>query len=85
MGLALLVAPATRQSQEIAHGTATTKPDGSFDVKFTAKPDSGVAPKDEPTFRYTIYADVTDTTGETQVTIIHQSRVYRTASQRLRY
>ena len=54
------------KSQEIAHGTATTKPNGSFDVKFTAKPDNSVAPKDEPTFRYTIYTDVTDTTGETR-------------------
>jgi len=55
-----------RQSQEIAHGTATTKADGSFDVKFNAKPDLSVSPKDEPTFRYTIHADVTDTTGETR-------------------
>jgi len=54
------------KSQEIAHGTATTKPNGAFDVKFIAKPDLSVAAKDEPTFRYTIYADVTDTTGETR-------------------
>ena len=54
------------KTQEIAHGTATTKANGAFDVKFTAKPDLSVALKDEPTFRYTIYADVTDTTGETR-------------------
>jgi len=54
------------KSQEIAHGNVTTKPDGSFDVKFTAKPDNSVSAADEPTFRYTIYADVTDTTGETR-------------------
>ena len=53
-------------SQEIAHGDVTTKPDGSFNVKFTAKPDNSVSAADEPTFRYTIYADVTDTTGETR-------------------
>ena len=52
------------KSQEIAHGDVTTKPDGSFNVKFTAKPDNSVSAADEPTFRYTIYADVTDTTGE---------------------
>ncbi|MFM1555383.1 MAG: alpha-2-macroglobulin family protein [Limisphaerales bacterium] len=54
------------KSQEIAHGTATTKPNGAFDVNFIAKPDLTVAAKDEPTFRYTIHADVTDTTGETR-------------------
>ncbi len=54
------------QNQEIAHGTTSTKADGSFDVKFNAKPDNSVSPKDEPTFRYTIHADVTDTTGETR-------------------
>jgi hypothetical protein len=54
------------QSQEIAHGKATTKADGSFDVKFNAKADNSVSAKDEPTFRYTIHADVTDTTGETR-------------------
>ncbi|NQU25543.1 MAG: carboxypeptidase regulatory-like domain-containing protein, partial [Candidatus Nealsonbacteria bacterium] len=53
-------------SQEIAHGRATTEADGSFRVKFTARPDLSVAEKDEPIFRYTIYADVTDTTGETR-------------------
>ena len=35
-------------------------------MKFTAKPDNSVSPKDEPKFRYTVYADVTDTTGETR-------------------
>ena len=53
-------------SQEIAHGIEVTKADGSFDVEFTAKPDLSVLPKDEPTFNYTIHADVTDTTGETR-------------------
>jgi uncharacterized protein YfaS (alpha-2-macroglobulin family) len=53
-------------SQAIAHGSATTEPDGSFTVKFTAKPDLSVSEKDEPTFQFTVYADVTDTTGETR-------------------
>ena len=59
-------------SQEIAHGVSQTNSNGSFDVKFVAKPDASVLPESEPTFQYSIYADVTDTTGETrssQVTI----------------
>ncbi len=53
-------------SQEISHGTARTGADGSFEVEFTAKPDLSVPEKDEPTFRYTIHADVIDGTGETR-------------------
>ncbi len=53
-------------AQEIAHGTAITDAGGSFTVKFIAKPDSSVSPKDEPTFHYTVHADVTDSTGETR-------------------
>ena len=52
--------------EEIAQGTARTGADGSFEVEFTAKPDPGVLEKDEPTFRYTVYADVVDATGETR-------------------
>lgn len=53
-------------SQEIAHGYAMTEADGSFPIQFNAKPDLAVPEKDEPIFRYTVYADVTDTTGETR-------------------
>jgi hypothetical protein len=53
-------------SQEIAHGTTMTKDDGGFSVEFVAKPDPSVLEKDEPTFQFTVYADVTDTTGETR-------------------
>lgn len=53
-------------SQEIAHGTLSTAADGTFEVQFTAKPDASVSEESEPTFRYTVYADVTDTTGETR-------------------
>jgi len=52
--------------REIAHGAATTATDGTFPVVFTAKPDLAVEEKDEPTFVFTVYADVTDTTGETR-------------------
>ena len=60
------MSPPSRPAQEIAHGVSRTKPDGSFTVKFTAKPDLSILPKMEPNFRYSVYADVTDTTGETR-------------------
>jgi 5-hydroxyisourate hydrolase-like protein (transthyretin family) len=53
-------------NQEIAHGTAMTAANGTFDIQFTAKPDLSVAEESEPTFNYSIHADVIDTTGETR-------------------
>jgi hypothetical protein len=58
--------PQPAQSQEIAHGTSTTAANGTFDVEFVARPDLLVAPSSEPTFQFTVYADVTDTAGETR-------------------
>jgi uncharacterized protein YfaS (alpha-2-macroglobulin family) len=54
------------QEVEIAHGTATTQADGTFSVTFKALPDLQVDKKDQPTFQYTISADVTDINGETR-------------------
>lgn len=53
-------------SQEIAHGSARTGTDGTFKIDFIAKPDLSISPTNEPTFYYTVYADVTDNTGETR-------------------
>jgi hypothetical protein len=53
-------------SQEIAHGSVRTGTDGSFTIEFNARPDPGVSAKDEASFSFSIYADVTDTTGETR-------------------
>jgi len=59
--------PQPRQpSQEIAHGDLITEADGRFVVSFTAKADPTVREDEEPTFRFTVHADVTDTTGETR-------------------
>jgi uncharacterized protein YfaS (alpha-2-macroglobulin family) len=58
--------PRNNNSQEIAHGSVETAANGSFKVTFVAKPDLSVNESDEPSFDYTIYADVTDTTGETR-------------------
>jgi 5-hydroxyisourate hydrolase-like protein (transthyretin family) len=60
--------PRQNSSQEIAHGTTTSATNGTYDIQFLAKPDSKTSGEDEPTFRYTVYADVTDTTGETRST-----------------
>jgi uncharacterized protein YfaS (alpha-2-macroglobulin family) len=53
-------------AQEITHGTAMTKADGTFTIEFTARPDLSIPEKDEPTFNYAVHVDVTDTTGETR-------------------
>ena len=58
--------PNPGNSQEIAHGFAMTDGAGNFPVTFTAKADKTVPEADEPTFVYTVTADVTDTTGETR-------------------
>jgi hypothetical protein len=72
--------PGREQSQAIAHGATVTQNDGSFTVKFFAKPDLSAREKDEPTFEFTVYADVTDTTGETR-TMQRSVRVGYTALQ----
>lgn len=56
----------SKPAQEIAHGFVMTEPDGSFTIPFVALPDLTVPEKNEPSFRYTVTADVTDTTGETR-------------------
>lgn len=53
-------------SREIAHGTATTGTDGTFEVTFDAIPDKSVPEESQATFSYEITADVTDTAGETR-------------------
>jgi hypothetical protein len=53
-------------AQEIAHGTARTDVDGAFTVEFAARPDLAISPTNEPTFDYSVTADVTDSTGETR-------------------
>ena len=54
------------ESKEIAHGTLTTAPNGSFEISFIAEPDLRVAEEDDPRFAFAVYADVTDTAGETR-------------------
>jgi len=54
------------QEQEIAHGEAKTKEDGTFEIVFTAIPDKQVRKELDPVFDYKIIADVTDLNGETR-------------------
>ena len=58
--------PQPSANQEIAHGMVRTAADGGFSITFVAKPDSSVPEESEPTFHYSVYADVTDTAGETR-------------------
>jgi uncharacterized protein YfaS (alpha-2-macroglobulin family) len=52
-------------SMEIANGQLKTGEDGTFEIEFEAIPDPGVDKNRQPAFIYTVYADVTDLTGET--------------------
>ena len=58
--------PPTSQPQEIDNGESTTEIDGTFSVQFTADPDLSVDRDGQPVFSYAVYADVTDTVGETR-------------------
>ena len=76
--------PPTRgQSQEMARGTSQTDDDGKFQVTFQAKPDLSVSRDSEPTFHFTVYADVTDGTGETRSDQISVSVGYTALSASL--
>ncbi|MCG2811856.1 MAG: MG2 domain-containing protein [Candidatus Aminicenantes bacterium] len=55
-----------QSSQEIAHGTLTTGSDGGFAITFQAQPDKTIAEKDDPTFIFSINAEVLDSAGETR-------------------
>jgi hypothetical protein len=50
---------------EIANGSTTTGNDGTFNISFTATPDSKDYGDQYPLYTFMIYADVTDINGET--------------------
>lgn len=58
--------PRNETSQEITHGTIKTDSKGGFEVAFKAMPDKSIPESDQPTFVYTVSADVTDSAGETR-------------------
>ncbi|KOY85677.1 hypothetical protein AD998_05490 [bacterium 336/3] len=51
---------------EITNGVSQTDAQGVFKINFEAIPDLSVDKASEPTFNYTVYADVTDLNGETR-------------------
>lgn len=50
----------------VARGETSTGSDGSFSITFLATPDPSISEKDEPVFSFSVYADVTDSSGETR-------------------
>ncbi len=58
--------PWNGETMEISNGTAKTDENGQFKIEFPALPDRKIPAKNKPEFSYTIYADVTDITGETR-------------------
>ena len=70
------------EPMEIAHGETTTDASGLFHVDFEAIPDKKTDAKLDPVFDYTIYADVTDSNGETRsaetrISISYKSYILR--------
>ncbi len=52
----------------IKNGSTKTDAEGKFEVDFELLPDRSVSADKKPIFNYTIYADVTDNSGETRST-----------------
>ena len=57
--------PFNQEKQEIVFGETETNEFGEFEVEFKAIPDRSIPKDQRPLFTYTVYADVTDITGET--------------------
>ena len=55
-----------RETQEIAHGTATTDAEGRFSITFTPPAAPAQTGRWQPGFLFAITADVTDAAGETR-------------------
>jgi uncharacterized protein YfaS (alpha-2-macroglobulin family) len=69
--------PNDENEKEIAYGKLTTDATGTFEIKFKAIPDNRIAKKDQPTFYYTVSADVTDAAGETRSTNMQMAVAYQ--------
>ena len=59
-------APPSSNEQQMANDTGTTSVDGTFEVTFPATADASVNRESQPVFVFTVYADVTDSAGETR-------------------
>jgi len=58
--------PRNDSQQQLVNGTLETDTDGSFKIKFKALPDQSADAKGQPVFTYQVFADVTDSAGETR-------------------
>lgn len=56
---------------EISNGKTVTNDTGAYFIEFNAIPDKSIPKSYQPTYTYTVYADVTDINGET-----HSSQTY---------
>ena len=65
------------EEMEITSGVAKTDEQGAFEVEFQAIPDESILEKDNPTFTFTVYADVTDISGETHSSTVAVSVGYQ--------
>jgi hypothetical protein len=63
-------------AMEITNGVTTSNDTGSFFIDFKAIPDLSIPKTYEPTYAYTIYADVTDINGETHSSQTNVSVAY---------
>ncbi len=63
-------------AMEITNGFTTTDADGKFKIDFIAIPDLSLNKKWKPQFSYTVYADITDISGETRSTETYVSVGY---------
>ncbi len=58
--------PYNMSQVEITNGKAKTDENGKFEIEFKAIPDLKIPEKDDPTFTYQVFVDVTDINGETR-------------------
>ncbi|HOT75368.1 MAG TPA: alpha-2-macroglobulin family protein [Candidatus Wallbacteria bacterium] len=59
-------APRRYESRQIVNGSTRTGVDGKFKIKFNAAADEKISRGEDPTFDFRVYADVTDSAGETR-------------------
>ena len=55
-----------RAETEIGNGSSHTDKTGTFHIDFKALPDRSIPEEELPRFTYTVYADITDQSGETR-------------------
>ena len=60
--------PFNREQQEITFGETQTDEKGAYEITFEAIADRSIPKDKNPEFQYTVYATVTDITGETHTT-----------------